>query len=385
MASVIGATGDANGVAKPTVAPSCCRLSNNAKGAMLIIAHQATFCCNDALMKVASPHTSMFQALFIRGLMVSSFLTVVAWWRGDLEVGVPARDRQVLVGRVLCEIASTVSFLTALFRVPMANVSAILGAVPLAILPGGALLLGEPIAKSGCALVVVGFFGVLLVTRPGLEGFNEFSLVALLAVFFGTLRDLAARSLSRETPSVVVALASAVSITALGGGAWVATGRQHAATRREIMEWAGAAGFLQAAYLCSVMSMRVGDSGFVQPFRYSGVVFAILLGTLVLREALDVWTVVGAAVIVGTGLSAVITASSSPRPALSCDPTCGSTVAAVRRNASNKAAPHPSARRYGRCDAGDIVVADVDGCWDEVEVDCSSPNGDAPRTRLDSM
>ncbi len=142
---------------------------------------------------------------------------------------------------------------------------------------------------------------MLLIVRPGAEGFNIYSLWGLGAVGFVTLRDLAARRLDSETPSVIVALVGAALVTLAAGLAVVIEGWApvSAASGGKV---ALASVFILAGYLASVAVMRVGEIGFIAPFRYTGLIWALLLGWVVFSEWPQPATLVGAGIVVATGL-----------------------------------------------------------------------------------
>jgi len=149
--------------------------------------------------------------------------------------------------------------------------------------------------------IAIGFAGVMLIVRPGPDGFSLHSLYALGAVGFVTVRDLAARRLSPATPSITVALAGAALIMAASGIVTLMQGWQPVAAR-EFGLLSVAALFILVGYLASVMTMRVGEIGFVAPFRYTGLIWALILGWLVFGDWPAPLTLLGAALVVGTGL-----------------------------------------------------------------------------------
>ena len=87
----------------------------------------------------------------------------------------------------------TVTFLIALAQLPIANVSAVLQALPLAVTMGAALIYGETVGWRRWLAIAAGFAGVAIIVRPGLEGFSAYSLVALVCVGFCAVRDLATK------------------------------------------------------------------------------------------------------------------------------------------------------------------------------------------------
>jgi S-adenosylmethionine uptake transporter len=166
---------------------------------------------------------------------------------------------------------------------------------------GGALFLREPLGWRRFTAIVVGFLGVLLIVRPGTEGFTVYSVYALISVVFVTIRDLSTRRLSAEVPSLTVAISAAAGVTLFGavgvaGAEWVPV------SPRASLLLGGAALFIIGGYLFSVTVMRVGDIGAVAPFRYTSLLFALVLGFLLFGEWPTLLTLAGAAVVAGTGI-----------------------------------------------------------------------------------
>ncbi|MCC0062526.1 MAG: DMT family transporter [Defluviimonas sp.] len=276
-------------------------LSANARGAAYMSVAMAAFTLNDSCMKIVTETLPLFEAMVLRGLPTLAALLLIAWHRGVLAVALPQADRRWLALRSLGEIAGTLTFLAALRHMPLANLSAILQFLPLAVTLTAALLLHEPIGWRRLTAIFVGFFGVLLIVRPGMAGFDIWSLLGLLSVGCVVLRDLATRRLTSELPSVTVAIFAAGSVTLTGlvllpFGGWVPP------APHELVLIAAAAAFLVAGYLLIVMAMRVGEIALVAPFRYTALLFAILLGRVVFGQLPDAMTLAGAAIVIATGI-----------------------------------------------------------------------------------
>lgn len=273
----------------------------NLRGAGLMVISMAAFTLNDAAIKSLDGSLPLAQTIFLRGVATSLFMTIVAWRMGALRLDFPRRDWARILLRSLADLGATFLFLGALFHMPLANLTAILQALPLTVALGAALVYGEPLGWRRLAAIAIGFGGVLLIVRPGAEGFNAFSLWGLGAVVFVTVRDLAARRLSRGTPSVAVALVGSVLITLAAGG--VALSEGWAPVTPPVAGRIGlAAVFILVGYLASVAVMRVGEIGFIAPFRYTGLIWALLLGWLIFGDWPDDWTLLGAGIVVATGL-----------------------------------------------------------------------------------
>lgn len=272
----------------------------NLQGAALMVASMACFALNDTMMKSLAGHVPLGQAIALRGVVTVVVLGLWAARRGQLRLPVDPGDRRVILWRSLGEIGAVVCFLTALFHLPIAIATAILQMLPLTVALGAALFYREPLGWRRLTAIAVGLVGVLIIIRPQGKGVDPYMLLVLGAVAAVTLRDLATRRLSATVPGLTVAFWGAVGVTAVGfamslGGPWVRPGPLEAATLM------GAAGAIMAAYLLSIATVRVGDMAFAAPFRYSGVLWALLLGLVVFGEWPDPLSLAGVVLVVGSG------------------------------------------------------------------------------------
>ena len=171
----------------------------------------------------------------------------------------------------------------------------------LAVSLAGAIFFREKIGWRRLGAIAVGFIGVLLIVKPGADGFNIYSMYALATVLVVTVRDLAARRLDATVPSLTVAWVGAVGVTIVSGLAsltetWVMPSTMGMA------QIAGAVIFIIGAYTLSVMTMRVGDIASVSPFRYTGLLWAMLMGWFVFGDWPDNLTLLGSAIVAATGI-----------------------------------------------------------------------------------
>ena len=171
---------------------------------------------------------------------------------------------------------------------------------------GAALFLGDPVGWRRWSAILVGMFGVLLVIRPGMESFQILSLLAVLGVLGLSLRDLATRRVPKSTSSfqlsflAFLALVPASLVFMLGTGtAFVAM------TGVQWVFMVSALTFGMVAYYGIVAAMRIGEISFVTPFRYSRLLFAMVVGITVFQERPDMLTYVGATIIVASGIYTV--------------------------------------------------------------------------------
>jgi len=275
-------------------------LSNNMRGAFLMMAAMIAFTINDAFVKALAGEMGLFQVVFVRGVATCILLTIFAWFSGAFSYRVSLKDWTIIGLRAASEVAAAVLFISALFHMPFASVSAILQALPLAVTLAGALFLGESVGWRRMLAILVGFLGVLLIVRPGTSSFDAYSIYPVLVVVVVTFRDLAARRLSRNVPSLTVALTTAMIVTVFAGiaslgGEWVSLSFKSS--------WllGLAAVFVVGGYLFSVMTMRVGEISFVAPFRYPSLLVAMGLGFFIFDEWPDTLTLIGSGIVVATG------------------------------------------------------------------------------------
>ena len=259
------------------------------------------FTVNDAFMKSLSGDIPLFQAVLLRGIVAIICLTIMCRVMDQLHFNLPRRDWGLILLRTRGEVGGTYFFLTALFHMPIANVSAILQALPLAVSLAATLFLGEALGWRRFAAIAIGFVGVVLIIQPGGADFSSYSIYALIAIACITLRDLAVRRMSVQVPVVFVALIAAIGVTALGAiGSLFITWQPMSAT--SAMQIGGATICLIFGYIFSVSAMRSGEISFVAPFRYTSLLVALILGMAVFNEWPNVLTVLGASIVVATGL-----------------------------------------------------------------------------------
>ena len=277
------------------------RLNDNFLGAALMTCCVLAYVLNDAVMKLLFTEIDFFQAIFLRGLVSLPPLLILALITKTLMQKYSTKNQRLMIIRILAEIGTTVTFLTALKYMPLANVTAILQSLPLAITMAAAIFLGEPVGWRRWSAICIGFTGVLIIIRPGLAGFSSYSLLALAAVILLTVREISTRKLDSKIPTVTVALSTTVGTTAFA--ALMLIGNEWAEIN--LVSWSliiAAAAAVTVATLLSVVAMRTGDIGFVSPFRYTSLIGAIGLGILLFGEWPDGITLLGALIIAFAGI-----------------------------------------------------------------------------------
>jgi len=258
------------------------------------------FLINDTIVKAVADHLPLGEVLFIRSLIATVVVFVAVWKMGLLPRVLPQTSRFVMT-RSICEGIATVVYLSGLMHLPIANASAISQGAPLAITAAGALVLGEIVGWRRWLSVVVGFCGILIIVRPGPDGFNSWALLPLLSVAIVTVRELSTRFIAPETNSSVATLITQIMVT-IACGLLSATEVWQPMTAIEfgLIVVAGLSCIFGVQF--SIDAMRHGDISLVAQFRYSTIPFAIVLGWIIWGDVLDPLTLIGIAVVVGSGV-----------------------------------------------------------------------------------
>ncbi|MDG1082992.1 MAG: DMT family transporter [Planktotalea sp.] len=277
-------------------------LSDNAKGALFMMCSMAAFTFNDLFIKAIGTDVPLSQLLLLRGILATTLIYLLARYLKALAWPKRAKDRWLIVLRSAAEVAAAYFFLTALLHMPFANVTAILQTLPLTVTLAAALVFKEAVGWRRILAIMIGFCGMMLIVRPGTDGFTIHSIYVLIAVLCVTVRDLAARRLSKDVPSLTVTLVGSIFVTGFGGIGALATGEWSDMTSVQIAMLVASALFVIGGYVFSVMVMRVGEVGFTSPFRYTAMLWALLLGYVFFGEWPETLTFVGAGLIVATGI-----------------------------------------------------------------------------------
>ena len=274
----------------------------NFRGSILMIAAMAGFALEDMFVKALALRLPVGELLALLGAGGALIFASIALYRGDRLI-----SRDLLAGSVvlrnLGELVGTIAFVSAVAFTPLAQASAILQATPLAVTLGAALFLGETVGWRRWSAITVGFIGVLIVIRPGTEGFSALSLFAVVAVLGLAARDVATRRVPRSITSMQLATYGFGVIVPAGLVLAAATGTPLLTpTPLELARIGGALVFGTLGYYALIAAMRIGEVSVITPFRYTRLLFALIIGWLVFSEPVDAATLIGGAVIVASGL-----------------------------------------------------------------------------------
>jgi drug/metabolite transporter (DMT)-like permease len=278
-------------------------LSPNLRGSLLMAIAMAGFSVNDAVAKYLTTQMNFGQVMLLRGLFACILIGALATHRGAMR---PLRTLFVpaVTLRVCGEIGGSGLFLAAISYLPLGNVTAIVQSLPLAMTLGAVLLLGEPVGWRRWIAIAAGFIGVLIIVRPGAEGFNLYSLLAVVSVAFYVMRELVTKRIPPEIPTLFISFLTTIAVTAAGAvlvfplGGW----REPSLASTALLALAAVTTLI--GYQCAILALRAGEISAVAPFRYSQMLYAMLFGYLVFAEVPDNAMLIGSTIIVLSGIYA---------------------------------------------------------------------------------
>ncbi len=266
-----------------------------------MIASMGAFSVADTLVKLATSLISPAQVLFflLGGALI--IFALMAKLRGDRLID-PRAFSPILLLRYLAEITGMVGMVMALANVPISVVGAITQASPMLATVGAVLFFKEKVGWRRLSSIVVGFVGVLLIVQPSAIAFDFAVLWAILALVALSVRDLATRLVPADMASASIAtytMAAAVPFT-IG---WVFFNGESLLPAQ--INWfviipmvvLGAIG-----YMLLIASIRMAEVSVVMPFRYSRIIFLLVLGVLVFGEKPDALMLIGASLIIVSGI-----------------------------------------------------------------------------------
>ena len=272
----------------------------NLKGIAAMVAATALFTCGDAAMKLVSTSLPTGETVFLRGVSTVTIVTIAAFWTGAIY-----RLKDALVRamgwRSVGDVGSALFFQAALARMPFADLMGILQMTPLSLTAASALFLGEHVGWRRWTAVATGFAGALLVIKPGSSAFNAWALLGVLSVLCGTLRDVSTRRLDAALSPLLIMMLSQL-VVASAGLVCLVFEAWKVPSVGELFGLVFASVFSLLGHLCVIYSLRSGEMAAVAPFRYAGIVWAILLGFLIWKELPDTLSLGGISILVSAGL-----------------------------------------------------------------------------------
>ena len=273
----------------------------NSKGILLMLISMAAFAVGDTFVKISGSFLSPSQIMFFLisgGLII---FTLIALSKGER-----LRDRRafspILLIRYSAEMLGLVAMIMGLTKIPLSVVGTVTQASPILVAAGAVIFFKEVVSWRRWSSIIIGFFGVVLVIQPTGQSLDFAVIWPVAALVAFSVRDLVTRLTPSDIPSASIATFTMIAAFPFTV-AWVFfSGQKFFPPGIEGAIVAGMIILGSIGYLMLITSLRIGDLSAIMPFRYSRIVFLLILGVLVFGERPTLSMLAGSALILISGL-----------------------------------------------------------------------------------
>ena len=276
-------------------------MSANLRGITFMISAMAMFTLSDLFLKLAARSYSAPEIMLVMGLIGGALFGTLARINALPLFGAAFFAPTVML-RNGSELIGTFCIISALTLAPLSLVTSITQATPLVVTAGAALILRERVGLRRWLAVLAGFGGVLLILRPGVIEISWGMLAALGAVMFLGLRDVITRAVPANIHTLQLASYSFLFLIPAGILLIWLSPSDLTKSLRDVPWLILSILFAAAAIFAITSAMRAGEVSAIIPFRYSRMIFALIAAMLFLGERPDALTLIGVAIIIGSGL-----------------------------------------------------------------------------------
>ena len=271
---------------------------NTTTGILLMVGAIATFTIIDACAKYLVGAVPPMMVVFARYGLSLLYVVGLMWWTGSLTFKSRHPWLQILRGLLL--FAATLMNFMALQYLRLDQTSAIFFSNPLWVCALSPFLLGERIGPRRWVAVIVGFLGVLLIIRPGADHFHWAMMLSVTVAIAASLYQIITRKIGGRDPALVSLLLPSMVGTALAMPLGVANWYVPAWGLVGLMLLMGFAGGLGHHLLIKAHTLAPAPT--LAPFVYTQIIWMIIVGFVVFGDVPDIYTLIGASIVVSSGL-----------------------------------------------------------------------------------
>lgn len=269
------------------------------RGILLLMAGSAVLVLSDAITKLLAARYPVGQIICIRAVFTLIPILLLAWHAGGLQT-LRIRNVRMQIVRAACAVASSALFIAGLIYLPLADCTAIAFSGPLFVTALATPILGEQVGWRRWSAVAIGFAGVLIMLQPSGDSFHWAALLPLLGAMAGSVRDIVTRKV-RLSASPLAVLAFTMAAMALAG-LWTLPFGWEPVTGNDLLLLATSGILLGGAQYLVIHAFYLAEASVIVPYKYMSLIWAALLGYAMWGDVPDRWLVVGAALVVGSGL-----------------------------------------------------------------------------------
>ena len=274
-------------------------------GIFLALCAYAIYAWGDGVVKGMGGHLSVFQIGFFNTLFAAAFLFLLkpegekwrGFWRTERPWAVHARALSGLAAGVLSVFAFT--------TIPLAEVYALIFLAPLFVTLLSIVILGEKVGPWRWAAVVAGFIGILLVVQPGFRSLELGHLAAFILAFLAAATVILMRSLAdeRQTTMLGTLVCYALAFNAIAA---LATGTLAIPEPKLLLMLLLSGACTAGGHRLQLLATRRAPANQIAPMHYSQIIWAVVIGATFFREYPDWVSMIGLAVVTGSGLLTLV-------------------------------------------------------------------------------
>ena len=273
----------------------------NLRGISFMILAMASFSLEDLIIKILSNYMPVSQILISIGIVSVFLLIFIGQITNIPTTRVHDLLNPLIVTRSISDMLGAIFIVYAISLISLSTVSSILQAIPLLVTAGSAIILKEKVGWRRWTAIIIGFLGVMLILKPGMDSFQSSSILAFIGITFLSLRDLLTRKITQEIPTLTISIYAFMSATL--GGILLIPISDPFVTLKILYSFLILLSAIIAcfSYFMLVLATRQGDVSIISPFRYTRLIFALSLAIFILEERPDIYTIIGAIIIIISG------------------------------------------------------------------------------------
>lgn len=261
----------------------------------------AAFAIEDVVVKTLSDWLSVGQIMLFSGVSGALVFLAAALIRNESLISSDIVSPLMCV-RMVFEIIGRGSYILAITLNSLSSATIVLQTTPIIVVMGAAIILKEKVCWRRWGAVLFGLIGVLIVIRPGTEGFYWTSVFTVLAAVGFAGRDIASRVAPQTIGTTGLGFYGFLAVIIVGLLFSTLDSEPFGKVNLEIWPYIIILAVTGVgAYASLMMAMRIGEVSVVAPFRYTRLVFGVCLGVLIFGESFDGWILTGCLLILLSG------------------------------------------------------------------------------------
>ena len=268
-------------------------------GMLFAVMAYFSFSLLDAVQKTAIIYHSVFQLLFIKYCFVL-FLSLIESRRKKNYFFYKTANIKIQILRSVLSIIESGCFILSFRYLSLADTHSIASLTPVLVVALSAIILREFVSLKTWIAIFIGFIGVLIIMRPGLSIFEPSSLIPLAGAFFLSIYQLITRKASEkdsnETCLFYTSIVGIILMGIIGYNFW------QPVTEYSLLFFIAIGLFYSLGLYFQIIALSMARAGIIQPFHYTLIFWAIILGYIFYDDFPDIPTLIGALVITISGI-----------------------------------------------------------------------------------